>query len=414
MLILAGLFNTMKAKVTSSYFFTPAYFLIIACLFSACNPSMKGDEIIADKLIIFAPDPIHANVLTPFDSIVQSIDVVALQTTDNSLISSITKLRIIGNYIVILDTQQRSLLFFDRAGNFIKRIDPGEGPESPHEIRDFTFDEDHNIFILGTYEIVKFDPNGKYIKRKKLNFEYDFIGSANPTQIAYLKGDFYLWAGSVGRERLEKNNEYALYKINNDYQVTGKYFVLKNSVMNVYRFQEFADSIIMTPTALSDTLYKITPEVVSARYWVDFKDKAISKHPDVQKKAESEGVLKYRLSSTTDLCMSIRFFIATPQYVYFQYGCGDSGYEHFVNTKTKHQVTGRYYHIPTGDVPMLFPAGPAGNQMVFFTEAANLSQKVASYDKNGWPVYLLPNKNFLKSIPADANPVLSFITFKDF
>jgi hypothetical protein len=404
----------MKSPLPSSYLFTPVCLLVIACLLGACNSSMKGDETTTGKLIVFTPDPIHPKTSTPFDSIVQSVEVVALQTTEYSLISAISKLRVIGNYIVILDVDQRSLFFFDRAGNFIKRIDPGEDPESPREIRDFTVDEDHNIFILGTYEIVKFDPNGKYIERKNLSFEYDFIGSANPTQIAYLKGDFYLWAGSLGREMLGKYNEYALYKINNDYQVTGKYFVLKNNVMEIYRFQEFADSIIMTPTALNDTLYKITPEAVSARYWVDFKDKAISKHPDVQKKAEPESALKYRLNNSTDLCMSIRFFIATPQYTYFQYGCGDSGYEHFVNTKTRHQITGRYYHIPTGNLPMLFPAGPAGNQMVFFTEAANLSHKVTDYDKHGWPVYLLANKNFLKSIPADANPVLSFITFKDF
>lgn len=404
----------MKAKVPSSYFFSSAWFLLIACILITCNSSMKGDEKFAGKLIVFTPDPIHPKTPTPFDSIVQSVEVVALQTTDNSLISSISKLRVIGDYIVILDASQRVLFFFDSAGNFVKRIDPGEDPESPREIRDFTFDEHNNIFILGTYELVKFDPNGKYIERKKLSFDYEFIGSANPTQVAYLKGDFYLWAGSLGRETLGKYNEYALYKIDNNYQVTGKYFVLKNSILEVHRFQEFADSIIMTPTALNDTLYKITRQAVTARYWVDFKDKAVSKHPDVQKEAESESALKYRLLTSTDLCMSIRFFIATPQYIYFQYGCGSSGYEHFLNTATSHQVTGRYYDALTGEMPMLFPAGPAGNQMVFFTEAGNLSQKVEYYDKSGWPVYLLPNKDLLKSIRADANPVLSFITFKDF
>lgn len=390
-------------------------FIIIFFVLCSCDTSKRGEERSAPVLTL-SPDPISPTEPIPLDSIVAQIDFVHLETTDNSLLSEVTKIRITDDYILVLDEQQKSLLFFARNGKFVKRIDRGDDPESPSELTDFTIQEDNTICLLGEREILFYSKDGSFKKRTKIELDYDFINYGYPYKFAYLKGDFYLWMGSFGRNELSPANpEYSLYKLNSDFKITNKYFVNGIDLLEIPRFQEFTDSLILTPTYLRDTLYRITDKDISSRFFVDFKSRAISNHSDVKAKLRSESSIAYELGNNTDLCMGVRYFLTTQNHIFFQYRCGNNGYDYIFNKISGKGYSGRYFDAKIGIMPMLFPISTWQDNFVFYSEAPRVIEELKNFNsQDKWPAFLQDKKEDLSKIRLDDNPVISIIKLKNF
>lgn len=400
----------MNSRTKLSFSLHAAIFLFIPLV--SCENEKRGDEI--NGLVTFlTPSDLGPKEPLPYDSVIEEINFVPLETSDFNLISEITKIRILENQIYILDRQQRILFIYSTEGRFITKIESGEGPSNPNDIIDFTLDDSDNIVVLGNRSLFKFSKTGKFLEQIEIDFNYDFIEYAHPIFIAHLRGEYFIWTGSIGKKYLKERPDYAMYKLDRNYRITEKYFVIKRQIAETWRFQEFKDSVFIIPTYLGDTVFKATNESVTAKFFVNFQDRAISQHSETKNSLSSESTIAYELGSTTDLCMGIRNFLVTPNHIYFQYRCGNFGYHYFYNKNTGGQRGGRF---DFEESPMFNPLGVIEDKIVFYTEAARVVQELNKLKIPGATApHFIQNKIMqLESVKIDDNPVLSLVKLRNF
>ena len=97
---------------------------------------------------------------------IDSIQYVPLETTDESEFSEISQIEVNGNQYVILDKFSNTILFFEKNGNFVKKISP-ENDDIPipfKGINKFTIDPERKILSF-------------YDTQSPLIYEFDLLGS---------------------------------------------------------------------------------------------------------------------------------------------------------------------------------------------------------------------------------------------
>lgn len=84
------------------------------------------------------------------DSIFEAAKYIPLETTDNSLISTIDKIIIYDNTFYILDKKQKSIILFNNQGKYINKLNNiGRGPNEYLSLEDFFIDND-TIYIFSS------------------------------------------------------------------------------------------------------------------------------------------------------------------------------------------------------------------------------------------------------------------------
>ncbi len=122
------------------------------------------------------------------DSVFYEPRYITLETTNQSLISEISKMIVRNDTIYIMDASkvQQTIFAFNIKGKFLYRINArGQGPGEYSKIHDFYVDNDNKqIGILSFSEIYKYDFNGKFIEKLKLRKHY-------LTEVTYSSGYIY-------------------------------------------------------------------------------------------------------------------------------------------------------------------------------------------------------------------------------
>lgn len=129
--------------------------LIVGCV--AKNPSNSID--------------LDRNDLISILDIVDSINVVALETKNECLIGNISKLITYNNRYYIFDVRLQTIFCFDKEGLFLFKIaQRGRGPEEYTYLEDFNIDPyNHQLMLLVPYgEILYFDLDGCFISKVML------------------------------------------------------------------------------------------------------------------------------------------------------------------------------------------------------------------------------------------------------
>ncbi|MDR0558714.1 MAG: 6-bladed beta-propeller, partial [Prevotellaceae bacterium] len=137
--------------------------LMILCMFAACNQSTTRtsrytpEQIAAlqidsttilsaetDSIITIDVNPfLKRQLFIDFDTLVNDIKLIPLETTDESLLDDINKIIITDSHIYIFDELKGGgLAVFDRNGKFIKRMSYGQGPGDIARLYDISFDEE--------------------------------------------------------------------------------------------------------------------------------------------------------------------------------------------------------------------------------------------------------------------------------
>lgn len=134
--------------------------LVAFWTFSCCSDIKIGKSI----------DINQNNDVSIYD-IIDSVNVVQLETNVESLIHSLLKVIPYNNRYYILDNKQHSIFCFDNTGKFLFKIDKrGRGPQEYLYLADFTIDRHNNqILILVPFgDILYFDVDGRFLSRVKL------------------------------------------------------------------------------------------------------------------------------------------------------------------------------------------------------------------------------------------------------
>jgi len=108
---------------------------------------------------------------------VDSIERINLETTDESLIGTITDMAITRDCIYIFDELQQTIWIFDSDGRYRNKISrQGEGPEEYDYISQFEYDDrKKHIIVLSPARksLLFYTPEGKYLKTVHLEMKPD-------------------------------------------------------------------------------------------------------------------------------------------------------------------------------------------------------------------------------------------------
>jgi len=169
-----------------------------------------------------------------FDDVfrIESTIKVKTKNVDSIKIFSILKLqKINSNKYLILDALGRSTYLIDTLGVVTKRISkPGQGPGELDFVRDFTFDDSRNLYLLDPIQgkIAMYDSSFKFVKNFHLSYEHRMTDA-----IRYYNGYFLI--GS--RKNLSKNStstnfSFLKFSQNTFIMIYDKNFKLINSFLN--------------------------------------------------------------------------------------------------------------------------------------------------------------------------------------
>jgi len=117
--------------------FLPFFFLFFAC--STVNE--RDDTVRKDNPDLVAIDGFATSSLEYIDS-VSKVEYIKLETNENGLLSSVSKLLVGRGKIVILDDRFSQVLVFDDSGKFVNQIGSiGRGPGEFLSVEDIAFRE---------------------------------------------------------------------------------------------------------------------------------------------------------------------------------------------------------------------------------------------------------------------------------
>lgn len=129
----------------------------------------------------------HSYLIKP-EEFIDSMKYIPLQTTAESLITGIEKIKIFNNHIYILDVFNKSLLVFTNDGKFVRKIGrEGRGPQEFINPIDFAIDKEQNkVLILDdkASKVLTFSLEGEYLEESFVGFRFnDFFISNDSTYI---------------------------------------------------------------------------------------------------------------------------------------------------------------------------------------------------------------------------------------
>lgn len=273
----------MTRKIT--YIVTLFYCMIlIAC---------KGSEDIESNRILSVN--LKANQLSPA-TLFDKIELIPLETKDESLITSIGRIIEYNNKYYILDDRISVLFCFNHEGKFIYKIDKnGNGPEDYYLIYETVIDKNRNqIYMLSPMGFIHiYDLDGNFIERHQLpggGGEQDMIQLDNNT-LAYwtLLGD-------------HTKDKVTFYNINKK-DITGGFWkdteetFMTNMCIDVfYKY----NNINYFSTQFANEVYEFNKDTVKLAYKWDFGKDNIDLKP-FRKMVEKDPNLFSQLTETMEI-----------------------------------------------------------------------------------------------------------------
>ena len=253
-------------------------------ILSSCSSSEKSD-ILTIPVNVYQDEPILLSEIS------ERIDVIELETTDNSLIGGGNSNRVLlyKDYILFFDgfAVDPKILLFDNKGKFIRRISKrGQGPGEHTALYDVVADfENNRIYIqtLTSKKIICYDFEGNFIKEVS-PFEVLYLNFYNDTLSAI---SIHIESGDITDYKINS----VLYKINNDLQIIDSLIIssvntnkwgaihnvrqhyITNTDGNVYLFYPIPISLnYLDRYVFRDTLFQIEGKNLIPHLKLEFTD----------------------------------------------------------------------------------------------------------------------------------------------
>lgn len=232
---------------------------IIIALFGCKNKENLGYD---NDLQIISIDPQNEEKKT-FSQIVDTICFIPLETKPDVLIGRISKMRIYGSKIYILDKSVEECLFvFDITGTFLFKINKtGKGPGEFIKFSGFCVTEKDEIVVsdFSGKKILFYNKEGIFIKEEVYT---DFY----PSDIAYLGEDVFAITSYQPSKRIiiMRRNGEIIRKAFNEYP--GLYRFYGNELIT-------GTEIVFFREVFADTIFRIGRNNIAPEYFIDFHEK---------------------------------------------------------------------------------------------------------------------------------------------
>jgi len=239
------------------------------------------------------------------NDIIDGIEVISLQESQDYLLAEINKLIVHNNQFIVCDMYKTGqVLLFDSAGSFVKKVvGTGNGPNQPLQISDF-WKDDTNFFV--------YDHASKKIFVLDSNFNFvEAIGTNDDIyrKIRNVKNNKFVGYSSFNSYQEDFNGEnYELVLLDSDFNKLKGYFPIpdkfNNTLMITYgsHFYKFSDTLrFIRP--YDNTIYKFIDDELKVAYAINYKqneltrenfEEIVSENTESFEKASSEGLAEVK------------------------------------------------------------------------------------------------------------------------
>ena len=226
-------------------------FLLASFLATSCK-KQRSDNVLREDVIV---DTSISNLIRSNNSLENIFTVkskIILETTENSLINSISKVLFLEEEkrIVILDKRGYNVLLFDIDGRFISRLGRrGEGEDEFNKLSSIAF-KDRKIYITSFPKILVFNTEGKFLKY------YNILKNAKPFYIHKMKiFDNYLIA--YQNMPWEYKADIILYSLKDEKIIETFGTGLNNYTFSVELFTQVGENNFLFTSAFNDILFEL-------------------------------------------------------------------------------------------------------------------------------------------------------------
>lgn len=297
------------------------YFLAVSCTKTVNDRT----NMISKEIVTTINVPVNYEKKQEPDSIFSDYQFIVLETNENCLISDPQKV-VIKNQNIFIQDFNKSLFMFGLDGKFKKKIgEQGRGPGEYLQLAAFEIDDNNNIYILDYHKIIQFSPEGTFINSQNLNLSSKSF-QCWPEQFKKIDSGYYLWSGSLAIKDNDKMQNFAMYRVSEDFIIEDGYFPLTHKIMNSFsRFRPFDEIYNIDPIFGNDTIYAITKDGIKARYYIDFGKRALSEK--IPNEFKSLSSFKSKIAPYTSF--SPRRFTETQEWIYFIFSHNFKNYNVF-------------------------------------------------------------------------------------
>lgn len=183
-----------------------------------------------------------------FYDIIEDMNFVPLETTEESTLGKVSKIQFFKGYMIILDNESRSILIFDNNGRYVNKISRvGVGPYEYQDINDFCVHPQTGEISIATN------------MRKILNFSFDLKKCTLFDKTPYVVGIERFGNGYYALATTDKNANVLIADTNMNIVYKGKPNPFEFTALLSKTFSKYKDTVLCRlPTCYNDTIYRIS------------------------------------------------------------------------------------------------------------------------------------------------------------
>ncbi|MFT7382217.1 MAG: hypothetical protein ACI9Z3_002111 [Roseivirga sp.] len=212
----------------------------------------------------------------------ETSSMLALETSEESIIAFIDKLDYYGERYFILSQQQNSIFIFGEEGQFLLKISKqGEGPEEYRRINDFTIDKERKQVIIydrRNLSLLRFSFEGEFIEKSLVGlFAKDILSLPDSTILFFEDEDDPSVNGEAGYKLIKRDFNGRIldkfirveerFKNDNADHLTNNFFTYEDKLSYMGR--------------LNDTLFNISEVGLTPKYIFDIGEKFRQRKSDI-------------------------------------------------------------------------------------------------------------------------------------
>jgi len=374
-----------------------AFLLLISC--SSHNETIEVNFDGIEEIIIDAKKGEFLSI----DGLVKNATFIKLETTDESLIGSISQLFIIDSLLYVVDSEHtKSIKVFDLQGNYIRKIFAvGNGPGEYVEISNVCLTPDKTqLAILDRPQdkTVYYGLEGKYISQKRNPFMFSYYEFLDNGYVAY--DTYSLFDPKLGKYKnnslivtdSENNTAYGFF----DNLYSDKFGFTKNRTL-----RKFENSVYYSPN-VTNVIFEICDTSVIAKYRINITENGMPEIGDDITNEKFNDLLNSHLFFNGD-------FVELKDFTYINI-MSPNGYPSAVYS---HRTKKTYLSDATGSNPLFsFLKGEAplaaigDNAVVIAAHAYKVWLLKDDFYKHFASKYKFELDSLYDGLTEDSNPVL--------
>ncbi|MFY0592166.1 6-bladed beta-propeller [Roseivirga sp.] len=235
---------------------------------------------------------------------VESVKVLGLEETNESLLENLTDAIFLDNHIVFKNGRQEEIMVYSEGGKFLTKIkQQGNGPEEYVSIRNLWVN-DNLIQVYDGRHVISFDLAGDFVSVLSLK-----------NRVSHLHGNTNGFVADVGRAPLDGDLRYNLEFLNEELErdtLAIPYTKLKKtSIFWLSTPFSLYNKDVAYQHTNGDTLYKILSDGAAPLLSVDFGEKWIWKDEAVY-----DNIQKQRMLRSENGAISMFFMRASQNFIY--------------------------------------------------------------------------------------------------